>query len=163
MSEDMIRQQAERLAALLPRLRRHLFGFSNDDLAKLTMAQFRVCMLLNDGPQPMSCLSHQLGISLSAVTQSADRLEKTGLVERVPDEEDRRVRILQLTPEGVEIMRKRRERRIERAMEVLEAMPEETRAQVLLALETLARTASEVHASINADVPLPDENSRPMS
>ena len=45
----------------------------------------------------MSSLGRELGVSLSAITQIADRLERAGLVTRVAKGGDRRVRRLELT------------------------------------------------------------------
>lgn len=48
----------------------------------------------------MSDISRELMISKPAATQMVDRLESRGLVERVRDEEDRRVVSIQPTPMG---------------------------------------------------------------
>ena len=48
----------------------------------------------------MSALSREFGVSLSAMTRIADRLERARLVKRVAEGGDRRIRHLQLTPRG---------------------------------------------------------------
>ena len=63
----------------------------------------------------MSALSRELGVSLSALTQIADRLERARLVKRTAAEDDRRVRCLQLTARGEKMMRSCREARVARA------------------------------------------------
>ena len=57
----------------------------------------------------MSALSRELGVLLSAVTQIADRLERSRLVQRVGDETDRRLRCLRLTRRGTAMRRRRDE------------------------------------------------------
>ena len=68
----------------------------------------------------MSSVGRELGVSLSAMTQNADRLERAGLVRRVADGHDRRVRSLELTPRGKKMMRLREETRMKRIIAVLE-------------------------------------------
>ena len=62
----------------------------------------------------MSVLSRELGVSLSAMTQIADRLERARLVKRQFEGTDRRVRSLQLTSRGQKIMQAREEARVQR-------------------------------------------------
>lgn len=50
-------------------------------------------------PAPMRELAEQLVCDRSYITSIADQLEERGLVRRVPGE-DRRVKLLELTPEG---------------------------------------------------------------
>jgi DNA-binding MarR family transcriptional regulator len=53
-----------------------------------------------DTPVPMRAMADTLHCDASYVTQLTDRLEGAGLVERVADPTDRRVRQLRLTPQG---------------------------------------------------------------
>src|SRR5438128_8143690 len=92
----MTEEQAAQLECLLPKLMRRLFTLQ-DAVSQLPLAQLRLCTILQGGPRPMSVLGEELSISVSAVTQIADRLERAGLVERVSEAEDRRMRRLRLT------------------------------------------------------------------
>jgi MarR family transcriptional regulator, organic hydroperoxide resistance regulator len=56
-----------------------------------------------DQPKPMSELAVALRCDNSNVTGIVDRLEDRGLVERQPAEHDRRVKMLSITPRGVEV------------------------------------------------------------
>ncbi|MDJ1130711.1 MarR family winged helix-turn-helix transcriptional regulator [Streptomyces iconiensis] len=58
-------------------------------------------------------LAERLHCDASSATSMIDRLEKQGLVHRVPHPTDRRVKVLQLTPEGCAL----RERLIRHAVE----------------------------------------------
>ena len=102
-----VAEQAETIATLLPALMRQLTAGDDDPAAELPLAQLRVCSVLCGGPRPMSALGRELGVSLSAMTQIADRLERARLVKRVAKGGDRRVRCLQLTDGGEKIMRLR--------------------------------------------------------
>jgi DNA-binding MarR family transcriptional regulator len=127
---------------LLPRLMRQLFALeAGDPTSRLSVAQLRVCTALLAGPQAMSAIGRELGISLSAVTQIADRLEAAGIARRVPAGYDRRVRLLQLTPRGARTMELHNERRVARVIEVIAPLPAAARAEVLRALQTLQAAA----------------------
>lgn len=58
----------------------------------------RALMVLAE-PTPMRDLAEQLGCEPSYITGLADQLEQRGLVIRVPGQ-DRRVKLLEITPEG---------------------------------------------------------------
>jgi len=119
----------------------------------LPLAQMRVCSLLYDGSQTMSALSRELGISLSAMTQIADRLERSHLVERVSEEGDRRVKLLCLTDQGREIMRLKREKRKRRVSKVLRRLDTESRRAVLDALQMLLDAAYKDPADAKGRMP----------
>jgi len=137
----LVGRQAEAIADLLPRLMRKLFTFDRDPVAELPLAQLRVCTLLLGGPRPISAISRELGISVSAMTQLADRLERTRLVKRVAGQSDRRGRQLQLTDRGGRVMRQREEARIRRVEAALDHLSATTRQEVLMALEQLMQAA----------------------
>jgi DNA-binding MarR family transcriptional regulator len=68
---------------------------------ELTIPQIKILTLLqHQGPQRMGSISTYLGSTLSSSTSIIDRLVDKGLVERVPDPDDRRVVICQLTSQG---------------------------------------------------------------
>jgi DNA-binding transcriptional ArsR family regulator len=56
--------------------------YVEDRTSDLPLRQLHVCATLYDGPLSMSKLSRKLGVSLSAMTQIADRLEAAGMVAR---------------------------------------------------------------------------------
>ncbi len=139
MSDHTLQQQAAEMEWMLPHLMRRLFTLDPDHpLAELPLAQLRLCSLLLCGPKTFSCLAEALDISPSAVTQLADRLERVGMVERAPDEEeDRRVKRLRLTAYGDEQMRSRRETRREHVQDALCRLSPEMRETVIRALRAL--------------------------
>ena len=118
---------------------RHLFTFEDDAAEELPLAQLRVCAILAAGPHPMSTLGRELHVSLSAITQIADRLERSQLVQRIADGTDRRLRCLQLTARGGEMMRRREEARVRSVLAVLEGLPAKARRDILAALDELLK------------------------
>jgi DNA-binding MarR family transcriptional regulator len=65
----------------------------------LTSQQIGLLRML-DAPVSMRAFAEELSCDPSNVTGLVDRAERLGLVERVPDPSDRRVRILKLTIKG---------------------------------------------------------------
>ena len=72
--------------------------FAEFDLGK--QQAFALTHLEPDEPKPMSELAASMFCDASNITGIADRLESRGLVERRSSQEDRRVKMLVLTPEG---------------------------------------------------------------
>jgi len=136
VNRGAIHDQAHELTSLFVSLTRQLLVV-DDFVAEMPLRQLRVCVVLYDGPRSMSALSRELGVSLSAMTQIADRLERARLVKRSFEGNDRRVRSLQLTARGQKIMRLREEVRIQRAQSVVEQMSESSREQVIQSMRTL--------------------------
>jgi DNA-binding MarR family transcriptional regulator len=145
MDKTAIWEEAKQVDCLLLALGRHLLAVDRDPVAALPVAQLRVCGILYRGPRPMSALSRELGVSLSAMTQIADRLGRARLVSRVADGTDRRVRCLQLTRRGEEIMRRREDNRVRRVLAVLEHLSLRQRKQVLATLEMLTSACAAAH------------------
>lgn len=141
MGKTVALREARGVASLLLALARRIFKLDDSLAAALPLAQLRVCGLLYDAPRPMSALSRELGVSLSAMTQIADRLERARLVKRIADGTDRRIRSLQLTPRGQRLMRRHEEARIRRVAAVLGQVPPAARRKATAALRTLV-TAS---------------------
>ena len=144
-TEESVQAHAEQLETLLPRLMRRLFSLQPDHPAtELPVAQLRVCTILQAGPRTLSAIGDELGISVSATTQIADRLEKVALVERISGQDDRRTKKLQLSARGREMMQSRRKVRILRAAAVLEHLPAAQREAVLEAVHALLAAAEAV-------------------
>jgi DNA-binding MarR family transcriptional regulator len=144
MGRTVSEKQAKTFVGLLQSLLRELTTGSNDPAAELPLAQLRVCRALCDEPQSISAISRELGVSLSAVTQIADRLERAGLVRRVAEDNDRRIRCLQLTDRGETLLRLHDEERVRRMSAALAQLTPKTRDEIAAALEEL------VHASVAA-------------
>ena len=154
--ETLLGRQSAELESLLPALMRKLFTLDPDSpVSDLPLAQLRVCTLLQAGPRALSILSQDLDISVSAMTQIADRLERVGMVERVPGVEDRRVRLLQLSAQGVERMQSRRAFRLHRARQALLELAEAERPAVLEAVCRLLSAATATAPAAQHEDPIP--------
>jgi DNA-binding MarR family transcriptional regulator len=161
MEEPVLLEQAEAVASLMPKLARGLFAGNNDAAEDLPLGQLRVCGILEDGPRSMSALSRELTVSLSAMTQIADRLERSEWVRRVPEDGDRRVRCLQLTPRGEAMMRQRKKGRVQRVLTAMEHLSPDERVQVLQAFEALLRASAAGQTRDKARAAAGSEPARP--
>jgi DNA-binding MarR family transcriptional regulator len=134
----ILREQALAIVELWPQIARLLFRLDiNDPTSELPVAQMKVCSLLRDGARSMSSISAELGISVSAVTQLTDRLVHAGMVERLTEGEDRRVKILQLTAHAKESMDARRERRADYVQQALMLLTPEESTKIVEMLDHL--------------------------
>jgi DNA-binding MarR family transcriptional regulator len=142
MRDKLLNEQAEQLARLLPKLMRAISTLDTEDATiDLSLAQLRACNILNECPRTASKLAQALGITVSAVTQIADRLEAAGIIERLSGLQDRRTKDLRLTEQGMQLLRLRRARRVRRAKNVLDKLSPAMREEALKALRVLLEVA----------------------
>jgi DNA-binding MarR family transcriptional regulator len=132
---ESVHAQARELDRVFKSLARKVL--TDDPAAELPLRQLRVCLALLERPGSMSHLSRELGVSQSAITQIADRLEAAGLVARTPAGRDRRVRSLQLTPRARRMLRAREECHVKRVAVILERMSPEARCALLTSMRAL--------------------------
>ena len=80
---------------------------SMDSLIELDVSftQARTMFLLahTDGPLPINEIASQLGLSVAATGRNIDQLVKLGIVERYENPDDRRVKLVSLSPTGFEV------------------------------------------------------------
>jgi DNA-binding MarR family transcriptional regulator len=114
----------------------------NDPLVELPVGQMRMMRLLMLKAWTPSNLGEELGLSVSAVTQMANRLDSIGFVDRIEDPGDRRVKHLTLTPQGRQMMARRQERRVHRLESVLSKMPTDRQIEFIVLLEELLEASA---------------------
>ena len=72
---------------------------------KLDDTDFRILeALLNKGPLPVNTIGPKVNLTPGSISVAVDRLLDRGLVSRVESHEDRRVRVVSLTPKGKELI-----------------------------------------------------------
>jgi MarR family transcriptional regulator, organic hydroperoxide resistance regulator len=99
----------------------------------LSPVQCHVLHLLEPGrPLPMSRLADALSCDASNVTGLVDRLEAQGLVTRRPTPDDRRVKVLELTAQGVRRRAELLRRMTGRPLPLSRLTPREQRTLVAL-------------------------------
>jgi DNA-binding MarR family transcriptional regulator len=163
---DSMHERALLVEGLLPRVLRTMFKpDAGDPLADVPVGQMRMLRLLSTQSWTPSNLGEELGLSVSAVTQMANRLDSIGFVSRIEDPSDRRVKHLTLTPLGKEMMQRRQERRVHRLEQVLIHVPDSRQVEFIEMLNELLEAgfkASEkvdnsifMEAEVEQKLPLP--------
>jgi DNA-binding MarR family transcriptional regulator len=114
----------------------------DDPTLDLPVRQLKVCLALLRRSCSMSEISREIGMSPSAVTQVSDRLVRRGLVERAFQDEDRRVRKLKLTDDGLHLMRSHEGKQLRRIAAALDSLSENDLNQMLMGLEILTRSCT---------------------
>ncbi len=100
-SEDLRMRLVEEFAAFGPAYMRWVKSRLRE--GDISYARMRLLYVLHcKGPQIMSNLSEELGVTPRNVTALVDALEEEGLVERRPHPTDRRATLIELTPGGAE-------------------------------------------------------------
>jgi DNA-binding MarR family transcriptional regulator len=100
---------------------------------ELSPAQCHVLNLIEpDRPMPMGQLAGALACDASNVTGLVDRLESRGLIQRSPSPEDRRVKVISLTPLGARVRAALIERMTAAPPTLEKLSPEDQRALVKL-------------------------------
>lgn len=74
---------------------------------------------------PLAVVTRSISIAPSALSQMLKSLEKRGLVERIPDKDDRRAVNLKLTQEGLEQHRKLLKANLDRTLALIEIIGRE--------------------------------------
>jgi MarR family 2-MHQ and catechol resistance regulon transcriptional repressor len=121
------RIEAPRLWLVLARCHRTL-----NRIAERSIEEVGLCLtdfaaleaLLHKGPLTITEIHTKVPLALGSMTAAVDRLEEKGLIIRTPARDDRRAKVLKLTPEGrrvVEAAFSRHAAELESAMVVLTA------------------------------------------
>src|SRR5215831_4996518 len=81
------------------------YTFERIQQAGVGDSDFRVLeALLHKGPLPVNAIGPKVNLTPGSISVAVDRLYAKGLVTRVESAEDRRIRIVALTPSGKELI-----------------------------------------------------------
>src|SRR5690242_7355981 len=81
------------------------YALADIEKAGLGDSDFRVLeALLHKGPLPVNTIGPKVNLTPGSISIAVDRLYSKGLVTRVESAEDRRIRIVALTPSGKELI-----------------------------------------------------------
>jgi MarR family 2-MHQ and catechol resistance regulon transcriptional repressor len=105
-------------------------------------SDFRVLeILLHKGAQPVNVIGPKVNLTPGSISVAVDRLHGRGLVSRVEDPGDRRVRIVDLTPAGRELIAPVFRRHAAVLEEVFAVLSPKERAQLERLLKAVGRNA----------------------
>ena len=150
-SKDPTRENAAAaLWVVLARAHRALAGFVEQSVSTLGLglSEFMILeALLHKGPLTMSALCQSALLANASMTSAIDRLEQKKLVERTASKDDRRVRLVQLTPEGTALIKRLFARHLRDLEEVMKDVPAAERAELRRCLKTLGLAAQAATAA----------------
>jgi DNA-binding MarR family transcriptional regulator len=115
-ANEQIEQQ---MTVLLRRVQRIHLSTTVGDVNLERSAYGIMCKLADEGPQRLGALASAFGLDPSTITRQVQALEEIELAERTTDPTDRRASILDLTPNGREVLDKTRQHRRARMREAL--------------------------------------------
>lgn len=122
-----------------------LLGFTEHTLkgSALGESEFRILeALLHKGPMPVNTIGPKVFLTPGSISVAVDRLLKRGLVTRTSSSEDRRVRVVDLTAPGRELIEQvfaAHARQVDRLAEVLSA---KERRQIARGLKAFGKAAA---------------------
>lgn len=115
-----------------------------------SMPQLKTLLTLyNAGALSIGHIAELLGVGQPTASHLVDRLVQAGLVERTEDSEDRRRTLAELTPQGVELIERLRQIRIEPLQRWLTQLDDTTLAALHLGFRALADVAAADIASVH--------------
>ncbi|WP_427886030.1 MarR family winged helix-turn-helix transcriptional regulator [Kribbella sp. GL6] len=128
------------LAAMLAPIVRELIAIELPILAAhdVSMWGYVVLNALDETPvRTQAALAEAIGADKSRIIGTLDELQRSGLIERTPDPDDRRVRLLSITPRGRARQRAVRKDIQAEELRVLDGLPVADRKTFLQLLQRL--------------------------
>lgn len=105
-------------------------------------SDFRVLeVLLHKGALPVNTIGPKVNLTPGSISAAVERLHARGLVSRVEDPQDRRVRVVDLTPEGRALIQPVFRRHAELMEEVAEVLSPAERTQLERLLKKVGHQA----------------------
>ena len=114
----------QQLTMLLRRGHRVYVSTQRGDVTLERSSYGIMCKLADEGPQRVGALASAFGLDPSTITRQVQALEEIVLASRQVDPSDRRATLLDLSPEGTQVLEQTREHRREVLRKVLSDWPE---------------------------------------
>jgi DNA-binding MarR family transcriptional regulator len=133
-SAELAREMYTLFAYLLDSSTPQFFRALSD--ADVTLTQVKLLHMLDqpDADHSLKDLAEELSFSLAGASRSIDALHQRGLVERREDERDRRMKRVQITGEGRNLLRHLNEMRVGWLQQFIETLSEAERRKLLAAV-----------------------------
>lgn len=100
-------------------------------------------VLLHRGPLPVSAIGRKVLLTSGSITTAIDRLEARGSVAREPDPDDRRARVVRLTPAGRRLVEPAFADHVEVLDHAFSALSERERGRLVTLLRKLGHHAAD--------------------
>ncbi|WP_237255962.1 MarR family winged helix-turn-helix transcriptional regulator [Gracilinema caldarium] len=95
--------------------------------------------LAHKGQCSVSDISHHMQISAPGASQLLDKLVEVGYVSRAENNDDRRMRNIEITSKGLALVQELKKEHQQKLITLMEAVPLQEREQLRKSLETLNR------------------------
>jgi MarR family transcriptional regulator, 2-MHQ and catechol-resistance regulon repressor len=110
-------------------------------------SDFRVLeALLHKGPLPVNTIGSKVFLTPGSISTAVDRLYERGLVSRTESETDRRVRLVDLTPEGRTLIKQIFSAHAKDMEKLAQVLTTSERLQLVKALQKLGKQAADEQA-----------------
>lgn len=106
--------------------------------------------LLHKGPLPVNTIGEKIRLTSGSISIAIDRLEQKGLVTRQDDPEDRRARIVHLTPRGRKLIEGAFDEHTLAMEHATSGLSKPERAEAIRLLKKLGARAAELQSSRSA-------------
>jgi DNA-binding MarR family transcriptional regulator len=141
-------QDSERVVGELVTASRLLVAIAARSLAaveeSLTLPQFRMLVVLDaQGPSSLARMAEHLDVNPSTALRMVERLSASGMVEKIPNPDNRREVRLRLTPSGWQVVRQVTENRRGQIAAIVEAMEPADREDLISALRKFTEAGGE--------------------
>jgi MarR family 2-MHQ and catechol resistance regulon transcriptional repressor len=105
-------------------------------------SDFRVLeALLHKGPLPVNVIGHKVDLTTGSITSAIDRLEERSLVVRKSGQQDRRIRVVELTSKGRRLIEKAYAQHQVDMEEAVKGISREERIALVNLLKRLGKTS----------------------
>ena len=118
------KQIEQQMTVLLRRVQRIHLSTTSGEVNLERSAYGIMAKLADEGPQRLGALAAAFGLDPSTITRQVQALEELGLAERRTDPTDRRASILDLSPNGRDVLERTRAQRRARLQQALSDWPE---------------------------------------
>lgn len=107
-------------------------------------SDFRVLeALLHKGPLPVNIIGHKVDLTTGSITSAVDRLEEKSLVVRKNHGEDRRIRVVELTAKGRQLIQKAYEQHRHDMEQAVQGLPRKDRRLLVDLLKRLGKASEQ--------------------
>jgi MarR family 2-MHQ and catechol resistance regulon transcriptional repressor len=120
----------------------HEHAMSSIESLNMCITDFAILeLLLHKGAASINSLGQRLSLSSGSATAAIDRLEERKLVERVPSKTDRRMKMVELTKAGKQLIQKAFAKHSQHMEHAVGELSTQERTQLLNLLRKLGKSA----------------------
>ena len=147
MQEDFVAEDVNRLRIALARIARALAKQNAEEGLSPTQSSV-LGTVVRDGPVGLGELAECEGINPTMLSRIVGKLDERGLIQRIPDPDDRRAALVEATPVGVELQLVSRARRTRLLSQRLADLEPDRRDELRAALPALQALADELGSRV---------------